>query len=81
VQQIVTARCVVCHAAKPSFEGIEEAPKGIMLDTAERIVTLAPQINIQAVQTKVMPLGNLTNITDDERAKLAAWVAEGAPGP
>jgi len=81
VQKVVATRCAVCHAAKPTFEGIDEAPKGVMLDTPERIVTMAPQINAQAVQTQTMPLGNLTNITPEERAMLAAWIAQGAPGP
>ncbi len=81
VQHIVTTRCAVCHAAKPTFEGIEEAPKGVMLDSPDRIVTMAPQIYAQAVQARAMPLNNLTEITEDERGKLAAWFAQGAPGP
>ncbi len=81
VQQIVSTRCAVCHAAKPTFDGIDEAPKGVMLDTPQRIVTMAPQIFAQAVQAKAMPLGNVTNITDEERDMLAAWFHEGAPGP
>jgi uncharacterized membrane protein len=26
-----------------------------------------------------MPLGNMTNMTEDERALLARWIAHGAP--
>ena len=81
VQHIVTTRCAVCHAARPTFEGIEQAPKGVMLDTPERIATAAPQIFAQAVQARAMPLNNLTGITEDERGKLSAWFAQGAPGP
>jgi uncharacterized membrane protein len=29
--------------------------------------------------TRVMPLGNVTQITDDERDLIARWVAQGAP--
>jgi len=29
--------------------------------------------------TKAMPIGNLTQMTEPERATLAAWVAAGAP--
>ena len=78
VQQIVAQRCAVCHAAKPSFDGIDEAPKGVMLDTPERIVAQAPRIYAQAVVAKAMPLGNVTNITEDERNALAAWFQQGA---
>jgi uncharacterized membrane protein len=30
------------------------------------------------VDTKTMPLGNMTGMTDDERAILGRWIAEGA---
>jgi uncharacterized membrane protein len=33
----------------------------------------------QQVQTEAMPPGNLTEITPEERARLVAWVAAGAP--
>jgi uncharacterized membrane protein len=78
VQRIVDARCAVCHAARPSFQGITEPPKGIMLDKPERIAALAPQIYLQAVASHAMPLSNVTGITDDERAALGAWIAAGA---
>jgi uncharacterized membrane protein len=81
VQQIVATRCQACHAARPTFEGIAEAPKGIMLDTPARIAQLAPQIYQQAVALRTMPLGNVTGITDQERSELAKWVQSGAPGP
>lgn len=81
VQHIVATRCAVCHAAKPRFDGIEEAPKGIMLDTPQHIAALAPQIYQQAVVTRVMPLNNLTGITEEERAQLAQWVQAGAGTP
>jgi len=81
VQQIVAARCQTCHAAHPTFAGIDQAPKGIMLDTPARIVAAAPQVYEQAVVTRIMPLNNLTDISDGERQSLAKWFQEGAPGP
>ena len=79
VHAIVSQRCATCHAEKPTQEGFAIAPKNIMLDTPERIVTNAPKIYEQAVVTKVMPIGNLTGMTDAERATVAAWVVAGAP--
>jgi uncharacterized membrane protein len=32
-----------------------------------------------SVKTITMPLGNLTQMTDEERALLGQWIAEGAP--
>jgi uncharacterized membrane protein len=78
VQRIVQARCATCHADKPTQEGFVEAPKGFRLDTPERIVANAQKINEQAVLTRTMPIGNLTGLTDAERATLGAWIAAGA---
>jgi uncharacterized membrane protein len=78
VQQIVTQRCASCHAALPTHEGFGNAPKGVMLDTPERIVAAAARIHEQTVATRAMPIANLTGMTDDERRELGAWIAAGA---
>jgi uncharacterized membrane protein len=78
IKKIVDTRCAVCHAAKPTFQGIAEAPKGIMLDTPERIRTHAVQIRQQTVLSRAMPPGNLTAMTDDERARIDRWILSGA---
>jgi uncharacterized membrane protein len=75
----IAQRCVSCHAEKPTQEGFAVAPKDVKLDTAERITANAQKIYEQAVATKAMPIGNLTGMTDAERAKIAAWLAAG-PG-
>jgi len=73
VQEVVVARCVMCHAAKPSFPGLAEAPKGLMLDSAERIRERAAQIDQQAAVARAMPPGNLTRMTEAERQLLRDW--------
>ncbi|CDG84996.1 urate hydroxylase PuuD [Janthinobacterium agaricidamnosum] len=78
VQAVIAQRCATCHAAQPSQPGFATAPAGIMLDSAEAIHQHAAQIYKQAVQLKAMPIGNLTNMTEDERAMLGAWFAAGA---
>jgi uncharacterized membrane protein len=70
IQQIVGARCVTCHSEKPTFQGIAEAPKGVKLDTPERIRAQAALIR-QQMLSRAMPPGNLTGLTDAERAALA----------
>ena len=75
VQKIVAERCATCHAAKPTQPGFNEAPKGVLLETPAPIVANAQKINEQAVVTKAMPIGNLTGMTDAERATLGAWIA------
>jgi uncharacterized membrane protein len=78
VQGIIQQRCVSCHAAHPSQPGFATAPAGVMLDEAHGISQNAQRIYQQAVQLKAMPLANMTNMTDAERAKLAAWFEGGA---
>jgi uncharacterized membrane protein len=73
VKRVLDIRCVSCHADKPSFQGIAEAPKGVKLDAPERIRALSLQIHQQTVLSKAMPPGNLTGMTDDERALLDRW--------
>jgi uncharacterized membrane protein len=75
VVDVAQTRCVVCHAPAPVWDGIGIAPKGVMLDTPERIAALAPAIRIQAVLTHAMPPNNLTDMTDAERRALGHWLA------
>jgi uncharacterized membrane protein len=78
VKTIIDQRCVACHAAHPTQPGFATAPSGVMLETPEQIHQNAEKIYKQAVQLKAMPLANLTNITDAERAQLGAWFEAGA---
>jgi uncharacterized membrane protein len=78
VKLIVDQRCHVCHSARPQFPGFAEAPKGVMFDTPAQIRLNAPQIMVQAVKTHTMPLGNVTQITDEERSVLGAWIQAGS---
>ena len=78
VQPIVARRCAVCHAAKPTQPGFVTAPAGVLLDTPEHVRSNASRIAPQAVATHAMPPGNVTHITDAERAALGAWISSGA---
>ncbi len=72
---IVTARCSACHSANPTDDTIKQAPKGIMFSSIADLKRYAVQIETQAVRNHAMPLGNKTGMTDDERARLGAWIA------
>ncbi|MGA2045262.1 MAG: urate hydroxylase PuuD [Roseiarcus sp.] len=75
VVAVISARCSMCHAPEPVWEGVGEAPKGVLLDTPEHIAAFAPAIRVQAVLTHAMPPNNLTEITPGERRILAEWLA------
>jgi uncharacterized membrane protein len=72
VQGIMETRCVQCHAAQPSQPGFASAPAGMMMDSEDKTQVLAQQIK-QVVASGYMPLGNMTQMTDEERALIAAW--------
>jgi uncharacterized membrane protein len=78
VRKVMDARCVSCHSPVPTQPGFAQPPGNIMLDTPDRVRTLAARINQQVVSGKVMPPGNLTGITDEERELIGRWVAQGA---
>jgi len=78
VETILRARCVSCHAAHPTQPGFASAPAGVMLDDAHGIARNAPRIYQQAVQLKAMPLANMTNMTEAERAEVGRWFEAGA---
>ena len=77
VRDIVIGRCSLCHSQEPVREGLAVAPKGVRLDTDEEIAAHARDIYLQAGLGRAMPPGNITEITADERAKLATWALGG----
>ena len=81
VEAVVLSRCSMCHTAEPLWPGIAAPPKGIHLDTPETITQHASLIALNAGASRAMPPGNMTGVTQEERALLVAWYAQGAPGP
>ncbi len=76
---ITQIRCASCHSATPTDEGFDEAPGGIMFDAADQLKSHAQKVLTQAVLTDAMPLGNMTEMTADERARLGTWIKAGMP--
>ena len=78
VQSIVAQRCAPCHASVPTQAGFPVAPKGVLLDTPAGILAhtalMAPQL-----ESRAMPIGNLTGMTDSERALILDWIRHGSP--
>nr|WP_255263724.1 urate hydroxylase PuuD [Pseudomonas aegrilactucae] len=79
IHSVIQERCTVCHSAKPTSPLFSAAPAGVMLDTPQQIQQLAPRIQAQAVASQIMPLGNITQMTQQERELIGAWIAKGAP--
>ena len=79
-QAIVIQRCAGCHAEHPTQPGFYSAPLGIRLDTPDTLLAHLEPVRQQLV-SRAMPIGNLTKMTDAERAQLIAWIDAGAPQP
>ena len=77
VQAILEQRCVPCHATNPTQPGFSAPPNGIVLQRVDQVLAHLPQIQ-QQLAMRAMPLGNLTGMTDDERATVLMWIGHGA---
>jgi len=75
VRDVIQARCASCHSATPTHPAFPVAPLGVVFDTDQQIRAAAARIYQQTVVTRVMPIGNLTAMTDDERLLIEQWYA------
>ena len=81
VVAVITQRCQTCHSASPRQAGFNAPPKGVVFDTPAQMQAEAQRIYQMAVVSKLMPLGNVTGMTQGERDLIARWVRAGAPLP
>lgn len=79
VEPLFVKHCMACHAEHPANEAFPAPPLGVELDSYDHVHALTDRIKRVAVDSQVMPLGNMTGMTDEERRKLGAWIAQGAP--
>ncbi|MEJ0038368.1 MAG: urate hydroxylase PuuD [Gammaproteobacteria bacterium] len=78
VRSIVTQRCAVCHTAVPTQGGFSAPPGGVRLDLPDQILLQTVKMR-QQLAARTMPVGNVTGLTETERAELLAWIARGSP--
>lgn len=71
VQAVLAQRCVQCHARQPTL--MPSAPLGAFLETEADIEARADKLYQQTVVLRIMPPGNLTQMTDEERALIERW--------
>ena len=76
IAEIMERHCVSCHAASPTHPSVIEPPSGLILESVNDVRANADAIMLQTVDSDLMPLGNETGMTDDERAMLGAWLAQ-----
>lgn len=81
VAAVVAQRCQACHSVVPRQPGFNAPPKGVVFDTPAQMHAESQRMYQMAVVSKLMPLGNVTGMTQSERDLLARWVRAGAPVP
>jgi uncharacterized membrane protein len=78
LRSVIHERCTICHSANPTHPAFPAAPGGVVLDNDGQILAEAARIHQQTVIVRAMPIGNLTQITEEERAIIAQWYQSGA---
>jgi uncharacterized membrane protein len=81
IQPLVKKHCITCHSAHPTHDGFSAPPNGVVYDAPADLRKYAARIKERAVLTTSMPLGNETGMTAEERARLGAWIDQGAKVP
>ena len=74
---ILDQRCVPCHSRSPTQPGFNAPPNGIVLNSPSQVRAHLPDIQKQ-LTLRTMPLGNVTGMTEYERARLLQWIGRGA---
>lgn len=72
IMPIITERCMSCHSTKPTQAGFASPPAGLAYEVAGVLENNADKVNTQVMQ-KIMPLANLTKMTDEEREQVSRW--------
>lgn len=78
IEAIYARRCQSCHAQAPTQPGFIAPPGGVMLDTPAAIFANLRRTELQ-LRTRAMPIGNLTQMTEEERMTVLKWIEDGAP--
>ncbi len=71
LETVLEQRCYLCHGAQVQM-------KNVRLDSPQNVKLHAQNIYQQAVVTKIMPMGNTTQISAAERQIIAQWFESGA---
>ena len=75
VAPILQQRCVSCHGHNNTDEVFKEAQKGVILES-EKLVRLHKEKMLKQLISKVMPLGNKTQMTEEERQTVIKYLQD-----
>lgn len=69
---IFERRCAQCHSDHPTL--VPEPAKNLSFTEPKVIEANAASIYMQVVQQRLMPLGNVTQMTEQERVMVKSWI-------
>jgi uncharacterized membrane protein len=75
IQQIISVHCSGCHSAQPTQPGFNAPPAGLIINTTLQLHTLKVRA-LPALSSGYMPLGNLNQMSEQERKTLLAWLEQ-----
>ena len=75
ITALITTHCTGCHARNPSQPGFNAPPAGLVIDDAESLLASKAR-SAPAIRSGYMPLGNMTELTDEQRNALLVWLEQ-----
>lgn len=75
IEAIIHERCVPCHSADPAWPDFSSPPAGLSFEDPATVAAWRIRMG-RTVAINYMPLGNVTEMTDEERSLVVEW-AEG----
>jgi uncharacterized membrane protein len=74
VQPVFQQRCVPCHSTHPTHPAFPVAPNGVVLENEAQVERWRERVRLRVVELRNMPLANMTQMTDQEREQIGAWL-------
>lgn len=72
--EIIKTHCQSCHSQNPSSTMFSAAPLGFTLDSVDEVFTNKEKVILRTLTNKDMPLGNMSQMTMEERDRLGQWL-------
>lgn len=71
IEAIIQTHCAACHAQNPTQPGFTAPPAGLIFDSLDSMLAAKDTV-AGAINSRYMPLGNITGMTEEERSALLA---------
>lgn len=71
---IINNHCIQCHSDTPTSEAFDSPPLGATFNKLSEILKYNERIYAQTIASDAMPLGNETEMSEEERQMLGAWL-------